>query len=83
MLPPTPKPQANQILGLAPGEIFVQRNVGNQALHTDLKVMSCLEYAVKALKARWAGGGGGGGARGGHSLAPSAVGAPIKGCSCL
>jgi hypothetical protein len=43
-------PQANQILGLAPGEIFVQRNVGNQALHTDMNLMSCLEYAVKALK---------------------------------
>jgi hypothetical protein len=42
--------QANQILGLAPGEIFVQRNVGNQAMHTDLNLMSCLEYAVKSLK---------------------------------
>ncbi len=31
--------QTNQILGLAPGEIFVQRNVGNQATHTDLNVM--------------------------------------------
>jgi len=43
-------PQANQILNLQPGEVFVQRNVGNQASHTDLNVMSCLEYAVKALK---------------------------------
>lgn len=42
--------QANQILGLAPGEIFVQRNVGNQAMHTDLNLMACLEYAVKSLK---------------------------------
>lgn len=42
--------QASQILGLAPGEIFVQRNVGNQASHTDLNVMSCLEYSVQALK---------------------------------
>lgn len=42
--------QANQILGLAPGEIFVQRNVGNQAMHTDMNLMSCLEYAVKSLK---------------------------------
>jgi hypothetical protein len=46
--------QANQILGLAPGEIFVQRNVGNQAMHTDLNLMACLEYAVKSLKVRWA-----------------------------
>lgn len=43
-------PQANQILGLAPGEIFVQRNVGNQAMHTDMNLMACLEYAVKSLK---------------------------------
>jgi len=53
-LPPL-SPQANQILGLVPGEIFVQRNVGNQAMHTDLNLMSCLEYAVKALKVRVAG----------------------------
>ncbi|PNW74408.1 hypothetical protein CHLRE_13g607350v5 [Chlamydomonas reinhardtii] len=43
---------ANAILGLAPGEVFVQRNVGNQATHTDLNCMSCLEYAVKELKVR-------------------------------
>ncbi|KAG2500833.1 hypothetical protein HYH03_001595 [Edaphochlamys debaryana] len=43
---------ANQILGLAPGEVFVQRNVGNQATHTDLNCMSCLEYAVKELKVK-------------------------------
>jgi carbonic anhydrase len=41
---------ANQILGLAPGEIFVQRNLGNQVLHNDMNVMSCVEYAVTALK---------------------------------
>lgn len=43
---------ANQILGMAPGEVFVQRNVGNQALHTDLNSMSCLEYAVRTLKVK-------------------------------
>ncbi|EFJ47914.1 hypothetical protein VOLCADRAFT_120938 [Volvox carteri f. nagariensis] len=43
---------ANAILGLEPGEVFVQRNVGNQATHTDLNCMSCLEYAVKELKVR-------------------------------
>ena len=93
--------QANVIMGLEPGEVFTQRNVGNQvsprwirwtldittrfflrssfscprspaaglnalyrtimkgvnktpfqmqASHTDLNVMSCLEYAVKELK---------------------------------
>jgi hypothetical protein len=44
--------QANAILGLEPGEVFVQRNVGNQATHTDLNCMSCLEYSVKELKVR-------------------------------
>jgi hypothetical protein len=53
--------QANQILGLAPGEIFVQRNVGNQAMHTDMNLMSCLEYAVKSLKV-------GSGSKGGGTL---------------
>lgn len=43
---------ANQILGLPPGEVFVHRNVGNQAMHTDMNLMSCLEYAVKELKVR-------------------------------
>ncbi|KAF8057869.1 can [Scenedesmus sp. PABB004] len=43
---------ANQILDMSPGEIFVQRNVGNQAMHTDMNLMSCLEYAVKALKVK-------------------------------
>ncbi len=44
--------RANVILGLEPGEVFVQRNVGNQATHVDLNTMSCLEYAVKELKVR-------------------------------
>ncbi|GBF97427.1 carbonic anhydrase [Raphidocelis subcapitata] len=43
---------ANQIMGLSPGEVFVQRNVGNQAGHTDMNLMACLEYAVKTLKVK-------------------------------
>jgi len=35
---------ANQIMGLPPGAVFVQRNVGNLATHKDLNAMSCLEY---------------------------------------
>ncbi|KXZ44262.1 hypothetical protein GPECTOR_70g493 [Gonium pectorale] len=38
---------ASCILGLVPGEVFVQRNVGNMAIHTDVNCMSCLEYAVR------------------------------------
>ncbi len=44
--------QANQILGLAPGEVFVQRNIGNLATHKDLNCMTCLEYAVNVLKVK-------------------------------
>ena len=40
------------IVGLEPGEVFVQRNVGNQCMHTDMNVMSCLEYAVTVLKVK-------------------------------
>lgn len=37
---------ANELLGLGPGQVFVQRNVGNLATHKDMNVMSCLEYGV-------------------------------------
>ena len=49
-------------MGLGPGEVFVQRNVGNLATHKDMNVMSCLEYGVEVLKVR--GGGYGEGVRG-------------------
>jgi len=43
---------ANQITGLAPGEVFVHRNVANIAHPTDVNLMSVLEYAVDVLKVR-------------------------------
>ena len=43
---------ANELLGMGPGEVFVQRNVGNLATHKDMNCMSCLEYAVTALKVK-------------------------------
>eukprot|EP00887_Chlorella_sp_A99_P005685 scaffold1.g5685.t1 len=43
---------ANELIGLGPGEVFVQRNVGNLATHKDMNVMSCMEYAVGVLKVK-------------------------------
>ncbi|WP_442684453.1 carbonate dehydratase [Stenotrophomonas sp. JC08] len=41
---------ANQIIGMAPGEIFVHRNVANVVVHTDLNCLSVIQYAVDQLK---------------------------------
>ena len=43
---------ANQIVGLAPGDLFVHRNVANVVVHTDLNCLSVLQYAVEALEIR-------------------------------
>lgn len=43
---------ANQILGLAPGEVFVHRNVANLVVHTDLNCLSVVQFAVNELKVR-------------------------------
>ncbi len=40
---------ANQIVGLAPGELFVHRNVSNVVVHTDLNCLSVLQFAVDVL----------------------------------
>jgi carbonic anhydrase len=43
---------ANEITGTAPGEIFVHRNVANMVVHTDLNLLTVLEYAVNHLKVK-------------------------------
>jgi len=41
---------ANEIVGLAPGELFVHRNVANIVVHADLNCLSVLQFAVEVLK---------------------------------
>jgi carbonic anhydrase len=43
---------ANQITGLAPGEVFVHRNVANIVAETDFNLLAVLQYAVDVLRIR-------------------------------
>jgi carbonic anhydrase len=40
---------ANEVTGTLPGEIFVHRNIANMVVHTDLSMLSVLDYSVNIL----------------------------------
>lgn len=40
---------ANQITNTNPGDIFVHRNIANVVVHTDMNMLSVLDYAVNVL----------------------------------
>jgi carbonic anhydrase len=43
---------ANQITNTNPGEIFVHRNIANMVIHTDMSMLSVLDYAVNVLQVK-------------------------------
>jgi carbonic anhydrase len=43
---------AEELMGVAPGEVFVHRNIANMVPNTDLSAQSVINYAVEHLKVK-------------------------------
>ncbi len=43
---------ANELVDLAPGELFVHRNVANVVVHSDLNCLSVMQFATDVLQVR-------------------------------